>query len=89
MAALAGSVRVPFEFADAESRWFEADALADMDVLKSEIGSAEQARQRLIELGVWREMKTRRIDVPDIYRLGFKLARRGGVPLKSDGEVRR
>jgi hypothetical protein len=33
-------------------------------------------------------MKTGRIDVPDIFRLGFRLARRGGVPLKRDGEVR-
>lgn len=89
MTALAGTVRVPFEFADAESRWVEADALADVDVLKSEIESAEQARQRLMALGVWREMKTGRIDVPDIYRLGFKLARRGGVALKRDGEARR
>ena len=89
MAALSGTVRVPFEFADAESRWIEADALADMDVLKAEIGSAGQARQRLLALGVWREMKTGRIDMPDIYRLGFKLARRGGVPLKRDGEKRR
>ena len=89
MAALAGTVRVPFEFEDAESRWVEADTLADPDVVTSEIDSAEQARQRLIELGVWREMKTGRIDVPDIYRLGFKLARRGGVPLKRDGETNR
>ena len=89
MTALAGTVRVPFEFADAESRWVEADALADVDVLKSEIESAEQARQRLMALGVWHEMKTGRIDVPDIYRLGFKLARRGGVALKRDGEARR
>jgi hypothetical protein len=88
MAALAGAVRVPFEFADAESRWDEVGALADPDVVTSEIETAEQARQRLIDLGVWREMKTGRIDVPDIYRLGFKLSRRGGVPLKREGELR-
>jgi len=45
----------------------------------AEIDSADSARTRLAELGVWREMKTGRIDMPDIYRLGFKLARRGGV----------
>lgn len=88
MAALAGSVAVPFEFADAEARWHEVGALADPDVQVAEVDSAEQARSRLGQLGVWREMKTGRIDVPDIYRLGFKLARRGGVPLKRDGEVR-
>lgn len=45
-------------------------------------------REDLIRLGVIRLMKTGRIDVPDVYRLGFGLAKRGGVPLKRDGEVR-
>lgn len=85
MTALAGHVAVPFEVADAEARWNEASALTDVDVVASEIDSVQSARKRLAELGVWREMKTGRIDVPDIYRLGFKLARRGGVPLKHDG----
>ncbi len=87
MQPLAGHVAVPFDFTDAEARWHEAGALADADVVVSEIDSANSARKRLAELGVWREMKTGRIDVPDIYRLGFKLTRRGGVPLKRDGEV--
>ena len=86
MEPLAGHVAVPFDFTDAEARWHEAGTLADADVVASEIDSANGARKRLAELGVWREMKTGRIDVPDIYRLGFKLARRGGVPLKRDGE---
>ena len=76
------------EFAEAEARWQEADALSDADVVAAEIDSADSARKRLAELGVWREMKTGRIDVPDIFRLGFKLARRGGVPLRRDGAVR-
>lgn len=87
MAALAGYVAVPFEFAEAAERWDEAEALTDPDVVAAEIDSTDSARKRLAELGVWREMKTGRIDVPDIYRLGFRLARRGGVPLKRDGEV--
>lgn len=88
MSALAGHVAVPFEFADAADRWQETGALSDADVVAAEIDSADSARKRLAELGVWREMKTGRIDVPDIFRLGFKLARRGGVPLRRDGEVR-
>lgn len=87
MAALAGYVAVPFEFAEAAERWNEVDALTNPDVVATEIDSPESARKRLAELGVWREMKTGRVDVPDIYRLGFKLARRGGVPLKRDGKV--
>jgi hypothetical protein len=88
MTALAGHVAVPFEFAEAEARWQVTDALSDADVDAAEIDSAESARKRLAALGVWREMRTGRIDVPDIFRLGFRLTRRGGVPLKRDGEVR-
>jgi hypothetical protein len=38
----------------------------------------------LIRLGVFRRMATGRIDVPDVYRLAFGLAKRGGVPLKGN-----
>lgn len=88
MAALAGHVAVPFEFAEAADRWDEVDVLAAPEVFAAEIDSSNSARKRLAELGVWREMTTGRIDVPDIYRLGYRLARRGGVPLKRDAEVR-
>jgi hypothetical protein len=64
------------------------DVLAAPEVFAAEIDSSNSARKRLAELGVWREMTTGRIDVPDIYRLGYRLARRGGVPLKRDAEVR-
>lgn len=77
---------VPFDFADVEPRW--RSVLDGETLRKAEIDSANTARKRLAELGVWREMKTGRIDVPDIYRLAFRLARRGGVPLMRDGEVR-
>jgi len=82
MTTLAGHVEVPLDFADAEARWQETSSLSDPEVVTSEIKSAEQARKRLVELGVWREMKTGRIDVPDIYRFAFGLAKRGGVPLQ-------
>lgn len=85
--ALARRGAVLCEFADAEARWRGPDALSDADVVAAEIDSVDNARKRLAELGVWREMKTGRIDVPDIFRLGFRLARRGEVPLKRDGEV--
>jgi len=89
MAALAGSIGVPFVFADAASQWDATGALNTTAVVSAEIDSADLALLRLTQLGVWREMKTGRIDIPDIYRLGFQLSRRGGVPLKRDGEVRR
>lgn len=80
MAALTGYVAVPFKFTEAGVRWLKTGALSDVDVVAAEIDSADSARKRLAELGVWREMKTGRIDVPDIFRLGFKLNRHGGVP---------
>jgi hypothetical protein len=49
---------------------------------------AAGVREDLIRLGVLRLMRNGRIDVPDVYRLGFGLAKRGGVALKRDGEVR-
>jgi hypothetical protein len=49
---------------------------------------ATGVREDLLRLGVLRVMKTGRIDVPDVYRLGFMLAKRGGVPLNRAGEVR-
>ena len=88
MTALAGHVAVPFEVADAEARWHAADAFADVDVVASGFTRLQCAQA---PRGAWRLARDEalgRIDVPDIYRLGFKLARRGGVPLKGDGEVR-
>ena len=89
MAALAGSVGVPFAFSDAALQWDVTGALNNSAVESAEIVSSDLALLRLTQLGVWREMKTGRIDVPDIYRLGFNLSRRGGVPLKRDGEINR
>jgi len=85
---LAGSVGVPFDFADVEAIWKAENLLDDPEVRRAEISTQAIARDRLMQLGVWRQMKTGRIDMPDIYRLGFGLARRGGVPLVKDGEVR-
>lgn len=59
-----------------------------MTAVRSPLYYLPVPHQERCKLKVWREMKTGRIDVPDIFRLGFKLARRGGVPLNRDGEVR-
>jgi hypothetical protein len=39
----------------------------------------------LVTLGVFRRMRDGRIDVPDVYRLGYGLRRKGGVPPLSRG----
>lgn len=58
------------------------DALADADVVAAEIDSADSARKRLAELGVWREMKrwthpTRRTS------FGWASSWRGGAGFRS------
>ena len=37
-------------------------------------------RDELIRLGVFEEMRDGRINMPDLFRVGFKLGRKGGVP---------
>ncbi len=81
MSALQG-LSVPFGLDEADEKWRAAAIYQNADVEAARIGSVAEAHKRLSELGVWRMMATGRIDVPDIYRLGFKLARRGGVPHK-------
>lgn len=39
-------------------------------------------RSDLLEIGVFEERKDSRIDMPDLYRVGFGLGRRGGVKPK-------
>lgn len=40
----------------------------------------EGLREDLLDLGVFEQRKDRRIDMPDLYRVGFGLGRKGGVP---------
>ncbi len=42
-------------------------------------------RQDLLRLGVFEERRDGRIDLPDLYRVGFGLGRRGGVKPKKNG----
>jgi len=40
-------------------------------------------RQDLVRLGIFVTRKDSRIDMPDLYRVGFGLGRRGGVKPKN------
>jgi hypothetical protein len=56
------------------------DALSRATKISDEHGSdGEQVLRTLIELGVMSERPDGRIDVPDIYRYGFGILRKGGV----------
>jgi hypothetical protein len=36
-------------------------------------------KQDLIDLGIFQEMRDGRINMPDVYRVGYGLGRKGGV----------
>ncbi|MBF0517636.1 MAG: hypothetical protein HQK97_11080 [Nitrospirae bacterium] len=88
MKPLSGLV-VPCEFQEIASRWKKDKTL---DHLKDEIAGAtiklppihlkdgaDGIRQDIEELGVFQRMVDGRVNLPDVYRLGYGLGRRGGV----------
>lgn len=89
MEALSGQILVPLDFDEVQERWAQRGVFGEKDVIGAEIRSPDEARGRLIQLGVWRQMKTGKIDVPEVYRIGFGLGKRGGVALVKSGEVGR
>ncbi len=85
---LSGTV-VPCEFSEIEKTWRTAGAL---DHLSDQIGQndvklpphnfdrgAVGVREDLESLGVFRRLRDGRVDVPDVFRVGYGLGRRGGV----------
>jgi hypothetical protein len=88
MNPLKGALLIPFEFGQVQQIWTANNTL-DLDVVKvAQLDTPELAKQALVQLGIFRPMRTGRIDVPDIYRLGFGLRRKGGVSLAKSGERR-
>lgn len=72
---------VPCEFSAVEARWSSRPTFAEGDHLppEHEEEGAAGIRQDLEKLGVFQAMKDGRINMPDLYRVGFGLGRRGGV----------
>jgi hypothetical protein len=88
MKPLAG-LTVPCHFEEIARRWEEKVVL---DRLQKDIGKevvklppvhlgegAEGVRQDLETLGVFERMRDDRVNMPDVYRVGFGLGRKGGV----------
>lgn len=75
---------IPCPFEDIEERWMEKDAL---DAVRRSAGlpprqirqGLQGLRKDLMELGMLQEMPDGRINMPDVYRVGFGLGRMGGV----------
>jgi hypothetical protein len=81
MQPLADQKLVPFDFAEVEDIWLDQGTLDHPELQRARLNNSEAAKQALISLGLIRPMSTGKYDVPDIYRLQFRLGRRGGIPL--------
>lgn len=88
MAPLEG-LNVPCDYATIVDRWTERfpDGPGAVTVESLPPQHAERGwdgiREDLIRLGVFDVKKDGRIDMPDLYRVGFKLGRKGGVRPKN------
>jgi hypothetical protein len=79
---LAGK-NVPIPFHEIEKIWKtdglnlkDSEKLPPQDMEKGWIGY----RNELVKLGIFTEMSDNRINMPDLFRVGFGLGRKGGVP---------
>ena len=88
MSALAG-MTVPLEFEEVAQRWWGRGVLDDLgrQVERNEVKSpprrldagAEGVRLDLESLGVLQRLLDDRVNIRDVYRVGYGLGRRGGV----------
>ncbi|MFP3043699.1 AAA family ATPase [Treponema primitia] len=79
------NLNVPIEFDSIKARWIEyyprgpgnikTDSLPPQNADGGWIGIKEE----LVRIGVFDTMRDGRINMPDIYRVGFRLGRKGGV----------
>jgi hypothetical protein len=79
---------VPCPFSQFEDAWRDAKTLESLRGKEKppkslEFGSAGILRD-LLELGFVEQLKDKRINMPDVYRIGYGMGRKGGVkPFKS------
>lgn len=84
-----GGMNVPCAYSDISARWQECfpQGVADISFPKLPAQHIERGwdgiRDDLQRLGMIETKKDGRIDMPDLYRVGFGLGRKGGVKPKS------
>ena len=88
LSPLSGIV-VPCEFEDIENVWEDGgilDSLADeirQDELRLPPRNIDRGefgvREDLESLGIFRRLRDGRVDIPDVFRVGYGIGRRGGV----------
>lgn len=80
--ALSGLV-LPCEFTQVEERWREADLLLTFQRMERQPERLNEGfpgiRRELEALGFFARMVDGRVNMPDVYRVGFGLRRKGGV----------
>jgi len=81
---------VPIDFSHVEQRWNKAFPNGPQDAKNNKLPPQHVEKgwpgikQDLLRIGVFEERNDERIDMPDLYRVGFGLGRKGGVkPKKS------
>lgn len=95
MEPLSGKV-VPCLFEEVAHAWKQADTLVKLQqsvaenrekLLPTRLDQgSDGVRHDLEELGIFHRMRDGRVNVPDVFRVGYGLGRRGGVrPIRQDG----
>ena len=82
-------ISLPCEFSEFEDLWQYYDTRSKLDAIINEAGTIpppsysaqgyEGIKQDLIDLGIFQPMHDGKINMPDVYRLGYGLGRKGGV----------
>ncbi len=74
---------VPCDFKDIKSRWREqnvVEALKQKRMLPPSIEEGEEGLRKDLEaMGILLRMEDGRVNIPDVFRIGYGLGRRGGV----------
>lgn len=88
LSALSG-MNVPIEFDTVKEKWQEKFPAGAQDISSARLPAQhvdrgwDGVREDLQRLGLLETKKDGRIDMPDLYRVGFGLGRKGGVKPKS------
>lgn len=86
LSALEG-LTVPCDFREVHSRWRSKEVFEQIEAQRAEIPllparfseGAEGLRKDLEELGVFQRLSDGRVNIPDVFRIGFGMGRKGGV----------
>jgi hypothetical protein len=79
-------INVPADFNEIKELWTQKYSNGSEDIQSEKLPPQVQEKgwggikEELIRIGVFTQMRDGRINMPDLYRVGFGLGRKGGVP---------